>query len=172
MDGARAVTEVTMHPNTQRNLARALEREAVAAARLTAYSERALRDGDPDAARTLRAIAHMDLQHAAEMAELLGWVGSLHENVLASVVGDATTHGLNYATLAGDARAAGDHEAADLLRRLTADETEAAIGLLALASRRSKDPFDETGDRAGSPRTPDPIQPQSVAVATLLADVA
>jgi rubrerythrin len=172
MDGTPAVTEVTMHPTTRRNLLRALEREAVAATRLTAYADRADRDGDPDAARTLRAIAQMDLEHAVEMAELLGWVGTVQENVLASVIGDATTHGLNYATLAGEARTAGDHAAADLFRRLTADETEAAIGLLALASRRSRDAFDETANRAGRPRTPDPIQPQSVPVATAIADAA
>jgi rubrerythrin len=114
----------------------------------------------------------MDREHAVEMAELLGWVGTVQENVLASVIGDATTHGINYATLAGEARAAGDHAAADLFRRLTADETEAASGLLALASRRSKDAFDETADVAGSPPTPDSIHLQSVPVATALADVA
>jgi hypothetical protein len=103
-----AVVEVDMHPTTTRNLMRALEREAVAAARMTAYARRADQDGDPDAAQTLRAIARSDLDDAADMAELLGWVGSLHENVLACVVGDATTPCLDYATLAGEARKAGD----------------------------------------------------------------
>jgi rubrerythrin len=134
--------EVDMHPTTTRNLLRALEREAVAAARMTAYARSADQDGDPDAARTLRAIARFDLDHAADMAEHLGWVGNLHENVLASVIGDATTQGLDYATLAGEAQRAGDDAAAELFRRLTADETEAAIGLLALATRNV-------------PRTPD-----------------
>lgn len=137
-----------MHPTTRRNLTRALEREAVAAARLTAYSQRAERDGDMDAERALRAIAQLDLRHAADMAELLGWVGSLQENVLASVIGDATTHGLNYATLAAQARNVGDHEPAELFRRLTADETEAAIGLLALTGRRTGGALDVTADRS------------------------
>jgi rubrerythrin len=144
-----------MHPTTKRNLTRALEREAVAAARLIAYAKGADADQDPEAARTLRAIARMDLSHAAEMAELLGWVGSLQENVLDSVVGDAPTHGLNYATFAADARHVGDGDAAQLFTRLTADETEAAIGLLALASRRHRGGVGTRPDAATRRPAPD-----------------
>jgi rubrerythrin len=144
-----------MHPTTRQNLMRALEREAVSAARLTAYANRAERDGDPGAAETLRAIARWDLGHAAEMIEELGWVGRVRDNVLASVVGDATVHGLNYATLAAEARNAGDRQAAELFRRLTADETEAALILLALASRNDPIPsagaVDSARDRPGTP---------------------
>ncbi len=127
-----------MHPTTKRNLTRALEREAVAAARMAAYARRAERDGDTDAAQTMHAIAKSDIGHAADIADLLGLVGTLHENVLASVIGDATAHGLNYATLAGEARTVGDQHAAELFRRLTGDETEAAIALLALTGHRSE----------------------------------
>jgi rubrerythrin len=161
-----------MHPTTERNLKRALEREAVAAARLTAYANRAEQEGDPDAAGTLRAIARLDLEHAAGMAELLGWVGSLHENVLASVVGDATTHGLEYATLAGEARTVGDTKAAELFRRLTADETEAAIGLLALASRRSAGMSDRSLDQRERRPAPSPTHTSTVRAAAAHADAA
>lgn len=122
-----------MHPTTRQNLLRVLERQALSVARLTAYADRADRDGDRDAAHVLRAIAEMDLGHATEILEHLGWVRSLRENVLASVVGDSTRHGLDLANLEAEARQAGDREAAALMRGLIADETEAALGLLALA---------------------------------------
>ena len=151
-----------MHPITRRNMIRALEREAVAAARLTAYALQADRDHDSDSARTLRAIAEMDLEHAADMVQRLGWVGSLRENVLASVIGDATTQGLNYVTLAGEARKVGDHQAAELFRRLTTDETEAAFGLLALASGHSA-----AGQDLVAGRSPDQLdEPQARLVDT------
>lgn len=124
-----------MHPSTRRNLRRTLEREAVAVARLTAYADRAERDGHREASHLFRAIAAMDLTHAAEIVEALDWVGTPRENILASVIGDATSHSVGYATLAYDAQMAGDLAAAGLFRRLVADETEAAIGLLALSSR-------------------------------------
>lgn len=143
-----------MHPTTKQNLLRVLEREALSAARLTAFADRAERDGDRDAAHVLRAIARMDLRHATEILEQLGWVRTLPENVLASVVGDSTRYGLDYATFEADARQAGDREAAELIRRLIADETEAALGLLALAS---PDPI-----RTARARRIEPVEAEAV----------
>lgn len=123
-----------MHPVTSRNLWRILEREAMTVARMTAYADQSEREGDRDAAHRFRAIAAMDLARATEILGILGWVGTWRENLLASVVGDVTSHALDYATLASEADEAGDHEAAALVRRLVADQTEAALGLLALAT--------------------------------------
>lgn len=161
-----------MHPTTKRNLTHALEREALAAARMTAYARRAERDRDPGAAQTMHAIAKSDIGHAADMADLLGMVGTLHENVLASVIGDATTHGLSYVTLAGEARKAGDRDAADLLRRVTPDETEAAIALLALASRNSVASAGRSLDWREPSPAPHPIQLSSRRAPAARAEVA
>src|SRR3954453_11984924 len=135
MDGRRATTEVNMHPTTRRNLVRAFEREAVAAARMTAYARRAERDGDPGAARTLRGVGATDLGHAIGVAEALGWVGTIRENVLASVIGDATSQGLSYATLAGEATEAGAGPGGGAFPRPPPDETETGIALRALTPR-------------------------------------
>lgn len=120
----------------------------------------------------MHAIAKSDIGHAADMADLLGLVGTLHENVLASAIGDATTHGLSYATLAREARTAGDREAAKLFHRLTADETEAAIALLGLASRHSAATGDWLADRREPSPAPHPIESQSDRAPTAGAEVA
>ena len=138
-DGRR-LTTITEDPDASGNETKPHTRPRArigSAARMTAYARRAERDGNLDAAQTMHAIAKLDISHAVAIAELLGLVGSLRDNVLSAVMGDATTHGLTYPTLASEARKAGDREAAELFRRLTADETEAAIALLALTGTHS-----------------------------------
>lgn len=161
-----------MHPATRRNLTRALEREAGSAARMTAYARRAERDGNLDAAQTMHAIAKLDISHAVAIAELLGLVGSLRDNVLSAVMGDVTTHGLTYATLASEARKAGDREAAEVFRRLTADETEAAIALLALTGTHSAATAGRSPARRERSSTRGRIQPPNRRAAAAPANVA
>lgn len=112
-----------METRTRINLEVSLAGEALAALRYILFAERAEAEGEPEVATLFRTISRQErTEHFAEIAELLGLVGSTERNLETAISGEVAEHHRLYPTYAAEARHAGDEAAAERFIELGGDE--------------------------------------------------
>ena len=112
-----------MEAITRRHLESALGGEALASLRYLLFADRARREGRTDVADLFEEIAAEERrEHFAEIAELLGLVGTTQQNLEMALAGEVTEHRRTYPEYAGAARRAGDEAVAEQFTELGADE--------------------------------------------------
>ena len=112
-----------MDPRTRLHLEAALTGEALAALRYNLFAERAEVEGRPEVATLFRTIGRQERsEHFAEIAELLGLVGTTRQNLEMAISGEVVEHHRLYPTYAAEARHAGDEPAAERFIELGGDE--------------------------------------------------
>lgn len=112
-----------MEPTTRTHLEAALAGEALAALRYHLYAERAEEEGFRGIAALFEEIGAQERrEHFAEIAELLGLVGSTRENIEQAIAGEVTEHHQLYPEYAAEAHRAGDEDAAERFIELGGDE--------------------------------------------------
>ena len=112
-----------MDARTRTHLEAALAGEALAALRYHLFAQRAEEEGFNGIAALFEEIGAQERrEHFAEVAELLGLVGSTRENLEMALGGEVTEHHRLYPAYAGEAHRAGDEDAAQRFIELGGDE--------------------------------------------------
>lgn len=112
-----------MESTTRSHLEAALAGEAMAALRYHLFAERAEEEGFRGIAALFEEIGSQERrEHFAEIAELLGLVGTTRENLEMALAGEVSEHHKVYPTYASEAHRAGDEEAAERFIELGGDE--------------------------------------------------
>lgn len=113
----------SVHPETQKNLEKAMQGEALAAAKYELFAQHAQQSGHLEIAQLFEDAAHTErTEHFKEEAELSNLVGSDGENLKAAIKGEAYEHTTMYPDFAKQADARGDKAAAERFRELAKDE--------------------------------------------------
>lgn len=114
---------VKLNPKTAENLSTAMHGEAFAYAKYLLYAEHARKGGNEALANLFENTAKTErLEHLAEEAELAGLVRSDAENLKDSIKGESYEVDTMYREFAEQARAVGDHAAADRFKEIRKDE--------------------------------------------------
>jgi Rubrerythrin len=117
--------EATMNTETRENVLAAMHGEAFAYARYTLFAAAARDVGDQKLAATLEGIASVELhEHFAELAELIGFVGSDADNLATAIQEESAEVEETYRAFAEQARAVGEQAAAARFDEICADELE------------------------------------------------
>jgi rubrerythrin len=115
--------QTKLHPKTMENLSTAMHGEAFAHAKYLLYAEHARKDGNTELADLLEKTAAVEhLQHLREEADLAGAVNSDQDNLKEAIKGETYEVETMYPGFAREARAAGDHAAADRFTEIAKDE--------------------------------------------------
>jgi rubrerythrin len=131
----------TVHPQTRKNLLRAMRREAFAFARYLLYATQARKHGRPEVAELFEKVAKEEyFGHFAEQALELGLIGMEAENLHLAIEEEAFEADVMYRDFETQADALGDHAAAERFRRLCEDERRNRDEFLAVL--RAMDPAD------------------------------
>ena len=114
-----------MDAKTYENIVAAMEREAYAHARYLLFARAAWKHGDPHLASMFDGIAAVELhEHFAELAELVGLVGTDVDNLQAAIQDENFEVEWKYPQFADQARAAGELAVADRFMEMAEDERE------------------------------------------------
>ena len=112
-----------MKPRTRNHLEVALAGEAMAALRYHLFATRAEEEGFSGIGALFEEIGVQERhEHFAEIAELLGLVGTTRENLEVALEGEVSEHHRLYPAYAGEAHRAGDEDAAERFIELGGDE--------------------------------------------------
>ena len=114
-----------MESQTHENVLAALHGEAFAHARYTLFANAARESGDDRLAAMFEGLASVELlEHFAELAELVGLVGSDVDNIRVAIEDENSEVEEIYPRFARLARAAGDVAAAERFAEIAEDERE------------------------------------------------
>jgi rubrerythrin len=114
-----------MDKRTHDNVLTALQGEAFAHARYALFATAARKRGDARLASIFEGIAAVELrEHFAELAELVGLVGSDADNIRAALQDESLEVESRYPEFAEQARAAGDEAVAERFAEIAGDELE------------------------------------------------
>jgi rubrerythrin len=114
-----------MDAQTHDNVATALRGEAVAHARYLLFAAAARKRGETRLASMFDGIAAVELQeHFAELAQLVGLVGTDSDNVRAAIQDENLEVEETYPRFAAQARAAGELRVAERFEEMAEDERE------------------------------------------------
>jgi rubrerythrin len=114
-----------MDGQTHENVLAALHGEAFAHARYLLFAAAARKRGDDRLASMFDGIAAVELQeHFAELADLVGLVGTDADNVRAAIQDENREVEWTYPRFADQARAAGEVAVADRFAEMAEDERE------------------------------------------------
>lgn len=114
-----------MDAQTYENILAAMQREAYAHARYLLFAAAARRRGETRLASMFEGIAAVELQeHFAELAELVGLVGTEVDNLLAAIQDENFEVEWKYPQFADHARAAGEAAVAERFAEMAEDERE------------------------------------------------
>jgi rubrerythrin len=103
---------------TQENLQAAFAGESQARNKYTYFAEAARKEGYPYIARIFEEAAENERRHAKDELKLLGGIGDTASNLKAAIEGENYETVSMYPTFAQEAEAEGNHEAANLFRRI------------------------------------------------------
>jgi rubrerythrin len=114
-----------METQVRENVLAAMHGEAFAYARYMLFAAAARETGELKLAATLEGIASVELhEHFAELAGLIGMVGSDHDNITAAIQDESGEVEETYRTYAEQARAAGEEKVAARFEEIVTDELE------------------------------------------------
>ena len=114
-----------MDAQTHSNIMAALQSEAFVCARYTLMAAEARSEGDVAAAELLEGISRIGLnEHFAELGRLVGLVGGDADNLVTAIDEESRQRQESYRLFAEQARAAGDHEVAELFEQIRADKRD------------------------------------------------
>jgi len=109
---------------TEKNLNASFAGECQAFRRYHLFAEQAQKEGHPEIAELFSKIAHEEVHHAVEEAELLGLVKSTKENLEAAIKGESYESGKMYPEFAATAEKEGNQAAAERFKEIAEDEKE------------------------------------------------
>lgn len=115
----------SLHESTKKDLMTAMQGEAFATLKYTAYADAARARGDAQLAQLFENTAKVERdEHFAEHAKLYGLVGSDADNLRNAIKGENYETTEMYPAMARRADAAGDKEVAQHFREVGADEAK------------------------------------------------
>ena len=118
-------TRGAMTTATREDVLNAMHGEAFAYASYMLFAEEARRSGRRDVADLFEATARTELlEHFAELAALVGLVGSDADNLRTAIEGESHEIDVAYPSYADHARTAGDLAAADRFEEIRRDELD------------------------------------------------
>jgi rubrerythrin len=121
--GGHAAGRRSMDAQTHTNLMSALQGEAYACAWYKLMADEAREEGDARAAELLDGISRIGLaEHFARLAKLADLVGGDADNLVAAIYEESRERETSYRLFAQQARAAGEHEAAEVFETIQADK--------------------------------------------------
>jgi rubrerythrin len=113
----------TLHPQTRKNLLRAMRREAFAFAMYLLYATQARKHGRPEAAELFETVAREEhFGHFAEQTLDVGLLGMEAENLHLAIEQETFEADVMYRDFEAQTGPDGDQEAAERFRRLREDE--------------------------------------------------
>lgn len=122
---ASADQHTRLHEKTKKHLMSAMHGEAFAYAKYMLYAEHARKDGNTELAELFEKTANVEhLEHLREEAMLAGLVGSDADNLRDAIKGESHEVDTMYREYANEARAVGDHSAADRFEEIRNDEAK------------------------------------------------
>ena len=114
-----------MDARTRENLLTAMHGEAFAQAKYRLFAEHARTNGHPEIGDLFERTGTQERdEHFAELAELVGLVGNVEDNLLDAIAGESYEVDTMYREFAEQARQAGNAAAADRFEELRRDETK------------------------------------------------
>jgi len=118
------VAEEGIRPQTRQDLKAAMQNEALATLKYTAFAQHARREGKIALAEILEQTAKAEQGHFMEAARLYGLVREDWHNLSNAIVGEYAEFSDTYARMAERAEAAGDKEVATSLREIASEEAK------------------------------------------------
>ncbi len=117
-----AVGEEAFQPQTRDDLKTAMQNEALAVLKYTAFAQHARKEGKTALAETLEQTAKAEHRHFMEAARMYGLVREDWHNLSNAIVSEYDEFSKTYVKMAERADAAGDKEAAKTFREIAAEE--------------------------------------------------
>lgn len=119
-----AFAEEGVQPQTRQDLKAAMQNEALAAMKYTAFAQHARKEGKIALAEILEQTAKSEQRHFGEVARISGLVHEDWHNVANAIVGEYAEFNRTYTQMAERAEAAGDKDVAKTFREIAAEEAK------------------------------------------------
>ncbi len=119
-----ATADEALRPQTREDLKTAMQGEAFAVLKYTAFAQHARKEGKIALAEILEQTAAAEQRHFTEMARMYGLVREDGHNLANAIGSEYVESRKTYAQMAERAEAAGDKEAAGSFRQIAAQEAQ------------------------------------------------
>lgn len=119
-----AVADEEVQPQTRQDLVAAMQNEALATLKYTAFAEHARKEGKTALAELLEQTAKGEHRHFMEAARMYGLAREDWRNLSDSIVVEYAEFSKTYVRMAERAEAAGDKEVARTFREMAAEEAK------------------------------------------------
>jgi len=116
------LAEEVIRPQTRQDLKIAMQNEALAAMKYTAFAQHARKEGKIALTEILEQTAKSEQRHFGEAARMYGLVREDWHNLSMAIVGEYVEFNQTYTEMAERAEAAGDSEVAKTFREIAAEE--------------------------------------------------
>ena len=119
-----AVAEEKSQPQTRQDLKAAMQNEALAVLKYTAFAQRARKEGKIALAEILEQTAKSEQRHFSEAARMYGLVREDWHNLANAIVSEYAEFSHTYIQMAERAEAADDKDVAKTFREIAAEEAK------------------------------------------------
>jgi rubrerythrin len=116
--------EEGIQPQTRQDLKAAMQNEALATMKYTAFAQHARKEGKIALAEILERTAKSEQRHFGEAARMYGLVREDWHNLANAIVGEYAEFNQTYTQMAERAEAAGDKDVAKTFREIAAEEAK------------------------------------------------
>ncbi len=127
-----------LQPQTKEDLKAAMQGEALAYLKYTAFAKQARKEGKIALAELLEETAKAEHRHFIEAARLVGLVREDWHNLANAIGSEYTEFSQKYVRMAERAEAAGDNEVAKSFRAIAAEEEKHHRDFLAVSAKSLK----------------------------------